>query len=355
MATSCEHLITLVGSNPLPAYLSVRALRPEKVTLVYSPQTNEPRKRLASVLAQELGLYPADRLDCQQIDDAANEIEIRDKLTAVLGRDRYASLDYTGGTKVMSTGARLALNDKAHDDREQGFYWDGGKGLMRFCSGGSKAARDLIPEGVTLRSILALHGAELGDKRPIPATANSVAEAKARLAGNASGGDGHWLEHLTAALVRDLTSGVVPADIYLRARVKRPGERGKDTITGAPGAAAPEFDVIATVEQRLHLIECGAGRDDLTDKLFAVSQRSRQLGGDLARAALITCRPSMYPGDKAPAVDTLSAMANDHWESPNPVKVFGIDDLRAWINDIDNPPMNASHALSGLRKWLELP
>ncbi len=365
MNRSCEHLITLVGANPLPAYLSVRALKPKKVTLVYSPQTKEPKRRLASVLERE-GMRPDDDLDYQRIDDAADEIEVRTKLNAVLQRDPNASLDYTGGTKVMSTGARLALDDKAEDPYVQGFWWDGRKGRIRFCSGASQDARTLI-EGVSLSDVLALHDAQLDQAREIPAMHDVLLAAREELGSKAATKrSGAWLEDLTAVLVRQACdqSGIT-AEIFVGAHVSRPGEGAVEEGSSEATARAPEFDVIAMIEHRLHLIECAADRPELADKkstarrgearlkakLFTVSSRSRQLGGDLARAALVTRRPTAFDG--SPAVNDLQAMADDHWESPNPVTVFGIDDLHTWIGAPDHPS-DPSHHPSRLRTWLEL-
>ena len=57
MARDCAELILLVGSNPLPNYLSARTLGARTALLVYSDATERPQRQLARQ-ARSLHLSP---------------------------------------------------------------------------------------------------------------------------------------------------------------------------------------------------------------------------------------------------------------------------------------------------------
>jgi hypothetical protein len=80
-------------------------------------------------------------------------------------------------------------------------------------------------------------------------------------------------------------------------------------------------------------------------KLFEVAMRARQMGGDLARSALVCF---LDGGDASgPYVDQLRSDIASLWEAPNVPAVFGLADLREWAG-VGGKPNFAS-----LREWLE--
>jgi hypothetical protein len=80
-------------------------------------------------------------------------------------------------------------------------------------------------------------------------------------------------------------------------------------------------------------------------KLFEVAMRARQMGGDLARSALVC----FLDGDDAsgPYIDQLRSDIASLWEAPNVPAAFGLADLREWAGGGDRPN------LATLQKWLE--
>jgi hypothetical protein len=111
-------LILLVGSNPLPNYLSACALRPVRIALVYTDETAEAKNCLKEVLRRVLG-NTVDFGDSDLfVQDAASATEAQRAFVDLLpggGGAQDIWLNYTGGTKVMATHARMAFKDGEED------------------------------------------------------------------------------------------------------------------------------------------------------------------------------------------------------------------------------------------------
>ena len=73
--------------------------------------------------------------------------------------------------------------------------------------------------------------------------------------------------------------------------------------------------------------------------------RSRQLGGDLARSALVCLLHGS--NNKGLYVDQLRNDIADIWVASNTPKVFGLDDLREWAGIHGEPNLGT------LQQWLE--
>ena len=53
-----KHLALLVGSSPLPNYLAVQMLRPQKLWPIYTPETKEVKDRLIGAAARRRSAEP---------------------------------------------------------------------------------------------------------------------------------------------------------------------------------------------------------------------------------------------------------------------------------------------------------
>lgn len=73
--------------------------------------------------------------------------------------------------------------------------------------------------------------------------------------------------------------------------------------------------------------------------------RARQMGGDLARSALVCLIDG--PDDKGEFVEQLRADITSVWDAPNVPRVFGLADLREWAGTTGEPNLNS------LVEWLE--
>lgn len=94
-------LIVTVGSNPLPVVISILALKPPIVHLVYTPDVSRVVNRICEYIKENKDKLP----DCQTnfIELRRHTAEgIREKLVLLRDGCRTSSLNYTGGTKLMA-------------------------------------------------------------------------------------------------------------------------------------------------------------------------------------------------------------------------------------------------------------
>ena len=380
-----ERLALLVGSNPLPNFLAVRVLKPDQVVLLYSPQTEAPMERLKKLLEKE-----GKKIKSVPINDATCAKDIYETSKDLKGDH----LNYTGGTKTMAAHARMAFRDAGWKD-EYASYLDERKGVLRFDDG---YEMDLSGQQIqlTLDDILALHGIDRlgsdGRSQDSPTAEDALVIAKAvlrdptlagklyrihrdenkkcrsfgkarenpeRLDNTISGLSvkqitesdwdkrtfkkwldflrGGWLEIWCRALVRDIAKGYVKGDDKMAVGLDCRLATGRQC----------EIDVALVRGHRLYVISCTT---DTTikrckSKLFEVALRARQLGGDLARSALVCLLHDS--GSEGAYVDQLRNDVADVWDAPNTPRVFGLDDLKEWagLNFYPNP--------SFLQQWLD--
>lgn len=115
-------LITLVGSNPLPVYVSIAALRNngnpqfDRILFVFSSGTQCYTGYIRNALERKGYLTNdiyIDFCDLGQDQRNASEIQnkVRDKLEKLGMENGMIHLNYTGGTKTMALNTYLALQD----------------------------------------------------------------------------------------------------------------------------------------------------------------------------------------------------------------------------------------------------
>ena len=398
-------LVLLVGSNPVPNYLTACALRPRRVALVYTEETKDAKDRLRRELARALQLSE-DAFHEPFVADATCATTVRRIVDPLLQHeDQDVLLNYTGGTKVMAAHARLVFYEANGKPEHASYLDEGGKDRsskehqprLRFDDGNAKPLSDYPEIPLTLATVLALHGIthkprdartpapttddgrellckvladpplaaalycererlqELGN--PNKATSEpfradrygltlslpefptseqlgqigKAAEKKSWFRQWYGFIGGEWLEEWLGAQIRAL--GLAPTtEITVGVNAYR-GEK----------QAQLEVDVAVVRGQRSYFVSCttDTGKHICKSKLFEVAVRSRQLGGDLARAALVCLANDQ-------TVSALQADVNDVWGASNTTKVFGLSDVRAW-SDCDGKQRN-HHSL---KAWLE--
>lgn len=375
-----QKVALLVGSNPLPNYLAAMVLSPQEVVLLHSPETVDPRDYLQAALsAKEIKVTNV----C--IDDVTNARKIRDVCTTL----RVDHLHYSGGTKPMAAHARAAvgLTDM------QASYLDERCGLLRFDDGYDVKLSDRELD-LTTNLMLALHGvtqvesdiAAEGGPSDIDVDAvsarmlsepdlarklfehfrpngerRSVTKAKGSpwkasdyglVLTSATIPDtewtkkqykawddflgGEWLEHWTANIIRNCLDA--PTTVEVDVKCKR----------SKPVTSEFQIDVALIRNQRIYVVSCTTEREKKAvckSKLFEVAMRARQMGGDLARCALVC----LLDGNdtKGTYVDQLRADIASVWDAPNVPRVFGLADLREWAGTSSDPN------LCSLKEWLD--
>lgn len=328
------HLILLVGSNPLPNYLAACALRPERVLLVYSKKTKQPKDRLEAALRERLGVEipegPAgSRCVADATDASAVEEECRD-----LPAD--ARLNYTGGTKIMATHARLAFQE-AGGSPAHASYVDGALGIVRFDDGYPLPLPD---DCLDLDVVLKLHGLELlsqweaqevQEGEPCERDAEAIADAALDNpelpeqlyrwtkddAGKRKKREDARNHPLHASDLGLALPDPIPGDGWTRDQFKRwlhflGGGWLDVSVAAQVKAALPDAAVHAAVHVRRH-----------NEREFEVALRARQLGGDIASAALVCFLDGA-------AVDEVRRDIESVWDQPNLPEIFGLSHLREW-------------------------
>jgi hypothetical protein len=389
---TCKQLFLLIGSNPLPNFLAALILKPESISLFYSPETEGVKDYLRKTLKDRFGnVFLSEKC----IGDAADASKIRAAFSDEFPSfSNDAHLHYTGGTKIMAAHARMAFREIGGKD-EQASYLDERKAVLRFDDGYE------IPESkwdfkLKIYEILGLHGIIVqpvkevhqwpSAKQDVPSDGDvkKIAEAVINnpcLANrlyniNREGGDprsfsdakrcpvqiddlvsgmtikqlpetawnkdtykkwykfldGGWLEHWCGDLVQDLA---MESEVHISVDCDRTNGRQF------------EIDVALVRGHRLYVISCTTDTKIglCKSKMFEVAMRARQLGGDLARCALV----SMLHGSdiKGPYIDQLRSDVADIWDASNTPRVFGLDDLREWMGIHGKPNVGT------LQQWLE--
>lgn len=394
-------LVLLVGSNPLPNFLTACALRPARVTLVYTNETQDAKDRLQSELKCALGEGATCDEDKGFVEDATCATTVRRVLDDLLRhRDGNVLLNYTGGTKVMSSHARLAFLEARGKPEHASYLDEGGAGSeprLRFDDGNSMPLTDYGNVPLTLAIVLGLHGIRhqprqahppaptADDAReilckvlPQPKLARDLYDECRRLekAGNPTRATSKPFEANRWDL--KLSVPVLPTNGQLEGLANRKerdswfkqwykfiggewleewlGERirglglqpapevtvGFDAFRGTTETQL-EIDVAVIRGHRSYFISCTTDttKPICKSKLFEVTVRSRQLGGDLARAALVCLA-------KDEIISALQADVQDLWSASNTPRVFGLSDLKAW-SDCDGKRPN----FHSLKSWLE--
>jgi len=370
-------LVLLVGANPLPNYLAAATLRPQRVLLLYTPETMQPKDRLTRAIRDRLRIAT---VDDHQVEDATSAKRVRVACKSVFSDDTH--LNYTGGTKVMAAIARMVFRDRGGLDRDAS-YVNESDGRLRFDDDGP--SRALVTDALDLDTILALH--DFDKKLAKTVLANDPTDTDAEAVARACLADQQLALSLYERLTRpgDTRARGISAPDFRACPLTDPSFPGRSSVPGADwttkevehwikflrgtwlelwtaglvreraGSGASvhvevnltretreaELDLIMIRQHRLHLLSCTI--DDTIDrcklKLFEATWRARQVGGDLARCAL-ACFLSTHDADKVRA-DVAAT-----WGESNTPTVFDLADLRAW-QGLDQTTDRAS-----LDRWL---
>jgi len=377
-----KQLLLLVGSNPLPNFLAALILKPESICLFFSLETEPVKNQLRKFLTAKVGKVVL----CEKfIQDATDPSKVREAFGTIFS-DTH--LHYTGGTKIMAAHARMAFRDSGGTNK-QASYLDERKSVLRFDDG---YEIDLSKEDLklTIDEILGLHGIKRLSKGEQPKPEPTEQDVKRIVEGSMKDPDlacklyniyreegkprsfnkakrepvkledvvndlsiqqlpeigwtentyekwcdflgGGWLERWCGDLVRDVAK---ESEVQVSVDCKRTNGRQF------------EIDVAIVRGHRLYVISCTTDTKIrlCKSKLFEVSMRARQLGGDLARSALVCLLHGS--NDKGSYVDQLRNDVEDIWAASNTPKVFCLDDLKEWFGIYSEPNVGT------LQQWLE--
>ena len=197
-----DHLILLVGGNPLPNAVSACLLLKQggRVTLIYSKGSLDVARRLADWLRQRLQavIDPVNAQLCVQEQEPAS---IYNRVQSALNQyeDSAVGLNYTGGTKAMAVHAYRAVEAWAASNNRSAIfsYLDARTNCMFFDASPWVIPVDLAVS-LELQDMLALHGWTLDSmlkpvQTPIlPGTARAIAAAYVAGCGSSSTYYAEW-------------------------------------------------------------------------------------------------------------------------------------------------------------------
>ena len=103
-------LILLVGSNPLPNYLSACALRPREIALVYTKETSDAKDRLKREISRALG-------DATSF--VAPDPFVEDATCATAVRRAFDGLDWSTSADVDGHSESSLLRSEEHTSELQ--------------------------------------------------------------------------------------------------------------------------------------------------------------------------------------------------------------------------------------------
>lgn len=158
----CDHLLLLIGTNPLPNWVSARLLLNPNgcVYLIHSPDTKDFAERLKNLLSRD-GIQ-VERYETPEAEEAEIKSRVESLTDTLLKAGKVSiGLNYTGGTKMMSVHAHQALSNKMKESKTLPVlsYLDARTLRMKFDGGsrdGYKVA--LAPRAaVEFESLLSLH------------------------------------------------------------------------------------------------------------------------------------------------------------------------------------------------------
>jgi hypothetical protein len=297
-----NHLILLIGTNPLPNFVVadwfLRYNRNiETIWLLHSEAnalqggTDEQAKNLEVLLRQrwegehESLRFPLEKVSLSDVSDAATiRAEVERKMLRRWDSSDEFHLNYTGGTKAMSTHVYLCLQELQRRGQRPFSYLDANN--FRLVGDEYGIIADDLREKVQIdfAELIALHGF-VRKNRDSPSRFDSAEleemfnkfiapGKKADLKG------GLWLEDYLVQKIRGTLDGKLNSSngLLQNWEIKK-----RDWRTDF------ELDVILLHGYHLTGLSCtiSSKKEGAKNKGFEIIQRVRQIGGDEARAILV--------------------------------------------------------------------
>ena len=224
------------------------------------------------------------------ISDVSNAREIKNviqsKMLARMQQDYKVHLNYTGGTKSMSTHVYWILREEKNLRQKNFSYLDARNFRLIDDEKGVIVDNLRTKINISLKNIIELHGFEkcnpdiqvnmekdINEFESILKTKNTLKNI-----------NGHLLEIFVAARLKENFNNT-NIQVLQNWKIKKPDWKNNDF----------ELDVMLIYGYQLIGISCAIGQDkqEIKRKGFEIIQRTRQIGGDEAKAVLVTSFKSL--------------------------------------------------------------
>ena len=312
-----DHLILLVGGNPLPNAVAGRLLLEAggQITLLHSKATELVATNLATWLkppderGETQGTSTISAIHLKETDEV-DRSKIKGAVSAVLeGEAGRVGLHYTGGTKAMAVHAYAAVSKMRPDAV---FSYLDSRTLCLACDDGASyyvGRHERI--NLSIEDLFQLHGITLQHRHDT--------SHKEVLADKEGDDKGARFEKEVGCALWSLSSKLEITDFWMNVL----GE-----IRELPKDRWPEFDILALRGYQLFFISCTTkdARSELKSKLIEAFVRARQLGGDEACVALACQRED----------PTLEKELQHALQVQGRVKVFGPNHLSNLAAHLEN-------------------
>jgi len=298
-----NHLVLLVGTNPLPNfvvadYFLKNNCNMKTIWLLHSEAnelqagTGEQARNLEALLRKRWEgkhqnlCFPLEKITLSDVSNAATiRAEIERKVLKRWDPSDEFHLNYTGGTKAMAIHVYLRLQELQRSGQRPFSYLDARN--FRLVGDDYGIIADELRQKVQIdfEELIDLHGFQRFNKdKEIDLNYASTTFQKFIDPNRTETiSDGHWLEHYIATKLENIFAGKpnCQVDVLHNWRIKAPHHHQQSHF---------ELDGILVYGYHLTGVSCTIGfrKEPCKNKGFEIILRSRQIGGDEARAILIT-------------------------------------------------------------------
>lgn len=328
-------LILLVGTNPLPNFVVAEYFLQNNsnihsIWLIHSAEnslqagTAKQARNLEALLQKRWGKkhenlqMPFEKISISDVSDAKTiRNEIENKLVKKLNDSTQLHLNYTGGTKAMANHVYLCLRELQLKKTSQFSYLDGNNFRLIDDDNGV-IGNDLRQQvEIDLTELITLHGFKRcnQDKDIDFGRAKEMFQKFIDPNCKQQIDDGYWLEEYIAYVLNDKFKDQLNS---------KEGVLHNWLIKKTDWRTNFELDVLMLHGYHFTGISCTIGykKDSCKSKGFEIALRSRQIGGNNAKAILIT------GSNKTQTIMLQEELKIETGESLANILVLGIEDLR---------------------------
>ncbi|HDH12021.1 MAG TPA: hypothetical protein ENG83_07480 [Nitrospirae bacterium] len=335
-------MILLIGTNPLPNFVVAEYFlqnnrQLQKIWLIHSEKntlqsgTSTQAENLERLLKERWGnhgnlQFPLEKISLTDVSDArAIKNEIKEKMINKMNNFSGFHFNYTGGTKSMSTHVYWMLKEIKNRGERSFSYLDARNYRLVKDDQGVIADDLRINVTISFENLITLHGFERCNKDGETDFMGASKKFQEFINSNTNDniGDGHFLEvYIAGVLDSKIKNKIKNIEIFQNWKIKKPGWRTDF-----------ELDVILLHGYHLTGISCTISADKKTCKMkgFEIIHRTKQIGGDEARAVLVT-------GSNANQKRILQQELLYDTGGERNILVLGKDDLKTgiFVSEIEN-------------------